>query len=75
MSVNEFPPLPGFAKGDWGQVSDMISFDGPFIIPGGGGPDKYTLETFVIGAAKMLYGDRAEEVIEHWRKESGNELR
>lgn len=69
--MEELPPLPEFAKGDWSQASDVISFSGPYIFPHGGGPEKYTREIFIRGAARMLYGDRADEVVEHWRKLNG----
>lgn len=67
MTAHNWPPLPEWANGDWSQVSDAISFDGFSIVPGGGGPDKFTREIFIRGAARMLYGDRADEIVEYWR--------
>lgn len=70
--MSDLPPLPEFARGDWTEISNMIAFspDGAFGKPGTLGPHEigYTRETFIRGAALMLYGDKADEVVEHWRK-------
>jgi len=68
----ELPPLPDYARGDWSEVSPVIGFTsgGAFGVAGTLGPNEvpYTRETFIRGAAHMLYGKRAEEVIEHWKR-------
>lgn len=62
------PPIPEFARGDWNEISPVISFNGQAVVAGPNGPEKFTREAFIRGAASILYGDRADAIVEHWRK-------
>jgi hypothetical protein len=69
--VSDLPPLPEYARGDWREVSPVIGFTkgGAFGVAGTLGPNEvgFTRETFIRGTARILYGERADEVVEHWR--------